>query len=171
MVVAAVLLAPGCGDPPPFLTQDSFEDAVTIAITDEAAVPIVELECPDVSGFAALAVGASATVECGATLAGDAVVLVVTLERGPDDTLATTVDLATPILDVVAAASTVAARLAADLGGEPEVVCAEARVVIAPGREVACRVTAEGGTGGPVDRAIVVRVLDVDGTWEIDLAP
>ena len=36
---------------------------------------------------------------------------------------------------------------------------------------VECRVTAEGGTAGPVDQPLDIVILDTDGAWEIDLRP
>ena len=74
-------------------------------------------------------------------------------------------------LDVSAVELDAATRLDADLGDTALVRCAESRVVIVVGREIACRVTAEGGTAGPVDREALVRILDVEGTWELDLTP
>ena len=93
------------------------------------------------------------------------------LIRADAESIETTVAIEAPILDVSVVEAEVAARLDADLGGAPAVSCAETRVVIAAGREISCRITADGGTGGPVDRAAVVRIVDADGTWELDLLP
>ena len=93
------------------------------------------------------------------------------LIRADAESIEATVAIQTPILDVSTIEADAAARLDADLGGSPVVSCAEPRVVISPGREISCRVTADGGTAGPVDRPVVVTILDAEGNWELDLTP
>lgn len=108
---------------------------------------------------------------CSGTLNGDPVELLVTTAPPVDGAIPVAAEVATPLFDVAAAESAAAARLNADLGGSPEVDCLERLVAIAPGRRVECRVTAEGGTAGPVDQPLDIVILDTDGAWEIDLAP
>lgn len=109
--------------------------------------------------------------ECTGTLNGDPVVLAVTVAPEIDGNIAVAADVLTPLFDVAAAETAAAARLDAELGGAPEIDCPERLVVIEPGRRIDCRVTAEGGTAGPVDQALAIVILDTDADWEIDLAP
>ena len=168
LVVVAALVVGGCSDPAPVLLPETVEGAVSDSLGD---LRVVDLSCPAVADFAELPEGDTTAFECGATLGDEVIYLAVSLTRQPDDVLSASVAVVTPLLDMAAVEATAAAQLDAELGGRPEVACAEAYVVIAVGREIWCRVTADGGTAGPVDRVIVVRIVDADGGWEIDLVP
>ena len=109
--------------------------------------------------------------ECIGTLNGDDVVLEITMTPAFDGEIgvAAEVGAQTPLFDVAAAEVQAALRLEADLGGSPEVACTERLVVLDPNRRIDCRVTADGGTAGPVDRSLTIVILDDDGNFEIDL--
>lgn len=168
LVGVAVLAAAGCADEIPELRQADV-DAAVLESTHE--LDIGELECPGVDELEPIDEGAFASLTCAGVLSGDSVSLDVSLIRVDAESIEATVAIATPILDVAAVEVAAAARLAAELGTSPEVSCAEARVVVAVGREIVCRVTADGGTAGPVDRPVVVRIVGLDGAWELDLTP
>ncbi|MEM9467538.1 MAG: hypothetical protein AAGA90_19340 [Actinomycetota bacterium] len=108
-------------------------------------------------------------VDCVGTLHGDPVDLLVTIGPALDGRIAVAAEIRTDLFDVAAAEVGAAGRLDADLGGAPEVVCAERLVVTAPGRRIECRVTADGGTAGPVDRVLTIVIVDDEGNWEIEL--
>ena len=168
LLLAVGVIVGGCGDPAPFLSQETVDTAVSASL---GTLPAVDLECPPVMTLAELSEGEAVDIDCAATLGGDPIELAVELVRLPDDVFSATVAIVTPILEVAPVEAVAAAQLDAELGGAPRVVCAEAQVAITVGREISCRVTAEGGTAGPVDRAMVVRIVDADGGWEIGLVP
>lgn len=165
---ALVVFAAACADEEPELLEADVEQAVAAATGD---LPITELACAGVADLEPIVELDFVPIECTALLSGDLITLDVALIRADAESIEATVAIETPILDVAAVETEAAERLDADIGGAPAVRCAEARVVIAVGREINCRVTAEGGTAGPVDRPAVVRIVDADGTWELDLTP
>ena len=166
--VLATLGLAACADEEPELLQADVEQAVADATGD---LPLTDLACPGIADLDPIVELEFVPIECTALLSGDPITLDVVLIRADAESIETTVAIEAPILDVSVVEAEVAARLDADLGGAPAVSCAETRVVIAAGREISCRITADGGTGGPVDRAAVVRIVDADGTWELDLLP
>ena len=157
-----------CAEELPDLQRADVEAAVAGAAGD---LGIADIGCPRVEELAPIPEGGFELITCAGVLGGDQVVLDVALIRADAESVEVTVALETPVLDVSAVELDAAARLDADLGDTALVRCAESRVVIVVGREIACRVTAEGGTAGPVDREALVRILDVEGTWELDLTP
>ena len=172
VVSLSIIGAMGCSEATPVVSSAVIEEGVAGSVAEALApTPVVGLSCPDMASVATADAGTVTGFECQATVSGDPVVLDLRLVREIDDTVGVDVEVVTPLLDVDDAAAVAQERLAADLGGDPAVVCAESRVVIAPGREIGCRVTADGGTAGPVDRAMVLRILDTDGVWEVDLLP
>ena len=166
--LALVFAVAACSEEIPELLQADVEAAVGASTGD---LVIADLACPGIEELEPIAEGEFVAVVCTGVLSGDAITLDVALIRADAESIEATVAIETPILDVSTIEADAAARLDADLGGSPVVSCAEPRVVISPGREISCRVTADGGTAGPVDRPVVVTILDAEGNWELDLTP
>lgn len=170
-LIAALAVAVGvaaCSEEVPELRQADVEAAVDGAM-DELAV--LDVSCPAVSVLEPIPEGEFRPTACTGVLSGDPITLRVALIRVDAESIEVTVAIDAPILDVSVVEADAAARLNADLGGSPVVSCAEAHVRIEAGREISCRVTADGGTAGPVDRPVVVTILDGEGNWELDLTP
>jgi hypothetical protein len=108
-------------------------------------------------------------VDCVGMLNDDPVDVLVTVGPAIEGQITVAAEVLTDLFDVAAAERAAADRLDVDLGGSPVVSCAERLVVAAAGRRVECRVTAEGGTAGPVDRVLTIVLVDGDGNWEIEL--
>jgi hypothetical protein len=157
-----------CSEQIPELRRADVEAAVGDASSD---LELVDIGCPDVDELGPIPEGDFVPIVCTGLLGGDEVILDAVLIRAGAESVEVTVAVSTPILDVSTVEVDAAARLDADLGGSPMVRCAQSWVVVRVGREISCRVTAEGGTAGPVDQPAVVRILDVDGGWELDLTP
>lgn len=168
ILAAAILAVAGCAADEPELLEADVDRAIADATSD---LPLEGLRCPSVAGLEPIDEGSFVEIACAAELGGDVVALSVVLIRSSSTAIDTTVIVETPILDLAAVEEAATARLDAELGGAPIVTCAERAVVIAAGREVDCRVTAEGGTAGPVDRELVIRLVDDEGAWEVDLTP
>ena len=161
-----VVLLAGCADEDPAFDPTIIPDAVRAEVEPIGIVAVAcEGSAPESPGIPTF----GGRFECAGELNGDPVVLDVEAVPAVDGTIEVVTDVRTPLFDVAVAESAGAARLAAELGGEPEIDCAERLVVVAPGREIACRVTAAGGTAGPVDRALTIVILDTNANWEIDL--
>ncbi len=173
-MVGLALLGAACADEDPAFDPRIISAAVQAEV-DPIGVEVVEcgepppVDAEQADGRPWWELGGE--LGCLGILNGDDVELVVTIAPPTDGDIAVAAEVATPLFDVAAAESTAAARLDADLGGAPEVDCAERLVVIEPGRRIDCRVTAEGGTAGPVDRPLAIVILDADANWEIDLIP
>ena len=167
-LIALAIGAAACSDEIPELLQADVEAAVDASTGD---LVIVDLVCPGIGELEPIEEGDFESITCTGVLSGDPITLDVALIRADAESVEATVAIETPILDVSTVEAEAAARLDADLGGSPVVSCAEPRVVIAVGREISCRVTADGGTAGPVDRPLVARIVDEDGSFELDLTP
>ena len=166
LAAALATLAAGCADDEPVFDPGIIPAAVQVEV-DPIGIEMVTCDEPEAQEPALPETGGR--FECTATLNGDPVVLDVTMTPAFDGDIGVAAEIVTPLFDVAAAEIAAAGRLDADLGGSPEVACAERLVVTSPGRRIDCRVTAEGGTAGPVDRAVTIVILDDDGSWEIEL--
>lgn len=166
--LALMVGAVACSEEIPELRQTDVEAAVDNATGD---LLLAELACLGIDELEPISEGEFVLIVCTGVLSGDEITLDVALTRTDAESVDATVTLETPILDVSIIEAAAAARLDLDLSGSPTVSCAEPRVVISVGREISCRVTSDGGTAGPVDRPAVVRILDADGAWELDLTP
>ena len=167
--VALVVLAASCaGDEAPEWDPSIIPAAVQVEVDP---IGIENVVCDEGAEQDPTLPETGGRFECIGTLNGDDVVLEITMTPAFDGEIgvAAEVGAQTPLFDVAAAEVQAALRLEADLGGSPEVVCAERLVVLDPSRRIECRVTAEGGTAGPVDRSLTIVILDDDGNFEIDL--
>ena len=155
-VLAATLLAAGCAEDPEIDVA-----ALEVSIADWMLPAIVEaVDCPD-----PLPVEPQ-TVTCTGAIDGVRVEFQVELSPGEDDDVLADVVTDAPLLDLTEVAVAAGERLSDDLGVVALVRCEAPVVVIEPRREIACVVTdlADG-----VERPLVIRLLDPEGGWEMDL--
>ncbi len=156
MVLAG--LAVGCGDDPE-LDVAALEDSIV-----EALLPaIVEgISCPS-----PLAVE-TRRISCIGSLGGVSIDISVGIEAGADADIGAlaSVGIDAPLLDVDEVVVDAAARLTDDLGVEVAVDCPASVVVIEPDAILECAAT-DLGTG--TVRLLEITLLDVDGSWEMDL--
>ena len=90
--------------------------------------------------------------------------------RAVDGAIAVAADVLTPLFDV--AAVEVGRRRPASTpisAAHPRSTAPSGWSSSRRAVEIECRVTAEGGTAGPVDPALTIVILDADANWEIDL--
>lgn len=163
---ALALVVSGCAEDEPVFDPGIIPAAVQVEVEP---IGIEEVTCDEAASQAADLPETGGRFECVGTLNGDPVILDVTMTPAFDGDIGVAAEVVTPLFDVASAEVATASRLDADLGGSPEVDCAERLVVIDPGRRIECRVTADGGTAGPVDRALAIVILDADGNFEIEL--
>ncbi|MEM9202533.1 MAG: hypothetical protein AAGC53_12765 [Actinomycetota bacterium] len=170
MAVAFVaLVGVACADEEPVFEPNIITAALEVEV---AAVGIESVACPGLADGESVTLPADGgTLTCSGLLNGDPVELGVTVSPALEGEIQVAADIITDLFDVAAAETAAAARLDAELGGAPVVTCAEDSVVVQPGRRIDCRVTAEGGTAGPVDQPLIIVILDADANWEIDLVP
>lgn len=167
LIVAVVIavVAAACAEEEPAFDPADVLSEVQAATAD---VGVVDVEC---DGLDALVPVVGGVVACRGTLSGDPVELTATVGAAIEGEIAVSTEVDTPLFDVAIAEAAAAGRLGDELGGAPEVDCDERVVVIAPGRRIACRVTAEGGTAGPVDRPLAIVLTDAEANWELDFTP
>ena len=169
LVIAGVLSAAGCADDEPVFDPSIITGAVQAEV-DAVGIESVGCDALDTDDESLAELPEfGGSLDCVGVLNGDPVDLLVTVGPALDGQIAVAVDVLTPLFDVAAAEIAAAGRLDADLGGSPDVICGERVVVTSPGRRIECRVTADGGTAGPVDRALAIVIVDADGNWELDL--
>ncbi len=154
--LAAALLGAGCADDPEIDVL-----ALEASVAESMLPAVVELiECPR-----PLAIEAQ-RVTCRGEIDGVEIDLEVELEPDDEDGVLADVSIDVPLLDVTEVAITAGDRLSEDLGVVALVRCDTPVIVIEPGRELACFVTdlADG-----IERPLLIRLLDADGAWEMDL--
>ncbi|MEM8707265.1 MAG: hypothetical protein AAGE98_12460 [Actinomycetota bacterium] len=166
LIVTAVVLvvAAACAEQAYTYDPDEVEARVAEAVAPEGVdgVGCGDLDTidPDVGGARA----------CNGVLDDDLVDISVTLTpTAALDGLDLDVEILTEFFDVAAAAAAGSERLDAELGGSPVITCPVDAVVLVPRREITCRVVAEGGTAGPVDRPVTIVIVGDDGSFELDL--
>lgn len=170
-LVAVALIAAGCGDEAAFQLDDG---AIEAALEQEfdGGLGVFDVDCPQIDSLDPELGG---ELRCTATtdeLPGVVLDVDVVATAAVEGAISVDAEVVTPLFDVSAAAETVAARLDADLGGDPVVGCNGPQfVVLEPGTRLDCGVAATGGTAGPVDRALTIVILDADGNFEVDFTP
>ncbi len=167
IVLSGALIAAACGaDEAPEWDPSIIPAAVQVEVDP---IGIENVVCDEGAAQDPTLPETGGRFECGGVLSGDDVILEITMAPAFDGEIGVAAEIVTPVFDVAAAEVQAALRLEADLGGSPEVACTERLVVLDPNRRIDCRVTADGGTAGPVDRSLTIVILDDDGNFEIDL--
>ena len=171
VAVALALVAAGCGEDTVFELDEGAIEA-TLEQEFDGGLGVFDVLCPEIDSLDPELGG---ELRCTATtddLPGVELDVDVVVTAAVDGAISVDAEVVTPLFDVTAAAETVAARLDADLGGDPVVGCNGPRfVVLEPGTRLDCGVAATGGTAGPVDRALTIVILDADGNFEVDFTP
>lgn len=170
-VAAVAVLAGGCGDDPAFVLD---ERAIESVLEDEfdGGLGVFEVVCADIDSLDPELGG---ELRCTATtddLSGLTLDVDVVATPAVEGAISVDAEVVTPLFDVAAASEAVAARLDADLGGDPVVRCEGPQfVVLEAEARIDCVVGAAGGTAGPVERALTIVILDADGNFEVDFTP
>lgn len=163
--VAVAVLLVACGQGAPIFDPSIIPAAIEVEVS---AIGVEAVLCDDAARDPTLP-ETGGRFECVGRLHGDPVILEVSMAPAFDGDIGVAVEIVTPLFDVAAAETQAAQRLDTELGGFPVVDCVERLVVLEPERRVECRVTALGGTAGPIDRSLAIVIVNTDGGFEIDL--
>jgi hypothetical protein len=157
LVVAAVAALAACASTDD-LDTTALEAEIPAALLAEHADLVTGVSCPD-----EIPLEADLVVECTADLAGDPVVVEV-LQTDDEGSVSLTLDV-TP-LDVERLADDLSVELTDDLGVPTDVACAGPPLIVPDaGDEVSCVASDETG-----ERGLLVRLLDDQGAYEVEIA-